>query len=256
MQILIVNLEKDKERRQFVQQQLSQLNTPFNFITGVLGSSLSTKKLATNYNNRKALRHQCRPLGPSEIGCALSHINIYRKIANENISLACILEDDVIIPENFELILSQIEQFIDQSLPQVILLSPAKTKQKVLAKLNNKFTIGRYKSGYYTSSYILNNLAAKALLKVLYPVNDVADCWKRLHKHKIIDIYAINPPLIIQDQDSFGSSTTSDVEHLNTRPFFTVLKFKFCRLVTLSFDLVFSRYNRLFRPYANILKNR
>ncbi|WP_191939643.1 glycosyltransferase family 25 protein (plasmid) [Pantoea agglomerans] len=49
-------------------------------------------------------------LSCGEVGCALSHINIYRRITSEDIPLALILEDDALIDYRSVEIMSGIEE--------------------------------------------------------------------------------------------------------------------------------------------------
>lgn len=253
MNIFVINLKKNIERKEFIQEQFNKIEVAFNFFPAIFGKSLTKHQLDESYNHKKAIRHQCRSLVPAEIGCALSHIGIYKKIIEERIEFACILEDDVILPENFKEILEEIKESINNHNPEVILLSPAKTG-KFKWKLKSGYEIRKFKNGFYTSSYIVNYLGAKALLKEMYPINDVADCWLRLSWHKVVDINVVVPALVTQDQEKFGSSTTVDINQNNQYSLSKKIKFKLCRALWLSFDYVLAIYHRNFRPYSGVLK--
>lgn len=253
MKTFVVNLEKDIARKEFMEKQLNKLEVPFDFFPAVLGKSLTEKELKQNYNDKKAFIHQCRSLVLAEIGCALSHINIYKKMVEEDIQVACIFEDDVILPAHLKDSLKLIEIEIDKKLPEAILLSPAETKG-VGILLNENHQLSKYKNGFYTSAYVINLLGAKVMLKELYPVNDVADCWSRLNKHKIIKIRAVVPTLTEQQQEVFGSSTTDDINNSAKYSLRIKIKFKMCRLFWKTIDAFLAIYHRIFRPYSGILK--
>ncbi|PON10936.1 hypothetical protein C2W62_47455 [Candidatus Entotheonella serta] len=51
--------------------------------------------------SEKALRIIGRELACTEVGCALSHIQIYHQMVKENIDELLILEDDVVITQDF-----------------------------------------------------------------------------------------------------------------------------------------------------------
>lgn len=256
MKVFVINLEKDVQRRESITLQLENQRIESSIQKAVYGKMLSREEIANFYNDKKAYQHQCRSLTSSEIGCSLSHIEVYRKIIAETIPFACILEDDVILPENFKNIMDALKSKIEQSIPQVILLSPAQFKENIFIPIDEKYTLKQYKSGYYTSSYIINQLAAKILLKKLFPVNDVADCWRRVNKHKFADIKIITPTLIEQDLETFGSSTTDDYHKTFSYNKIQILKFKFCRAFWLSYDGILAIYNRNFRPYGGISKEK
>lgn len=254
MNIFVINLAKDAVRRESIKKQFESQNIDFEFSDGVLGSALTKEELNIFYNDKLAKRNQCRSLALAEIGCSLSHVNLYKYIIDHNVSHALILEDDVIIPDNFSSILKKIENNILFDKPNVYLLSPGEPKNNKGIQIDNKYSFYRYKSGYFTSSYIINNLAAQTLFKELYPINNVADCWGRLVKFKIANIYIIYPALIEQDQDTFGSSTTEDVNKILKTDLLDLSKYKLCRLVWRTIDEIVSLYRRIFHPYLDILK--
>lgn len=254
MKIFVINLEKDKERRHSIIEQFDSLNLEYEFSTGLLGASLTPEQKKAWYNEKKAYRNHCRSLVPAHIGCSLSHVNVYRKIIAEKLPYALILEDDVILPSNFKQLLDGIEEKIIKNNAEVILLSPAIGINKNGRVVNKEISIIPYKNGFFTSSYIVTQKAAQALLKDLFPINDVADCWKRLVKHKVIDLYVLSSGFIEQDQDTFGSSTNIDVLKYTKKDIYNKIKFKLCRAFWLSIDIFVSAYNRHYHPYKDVLK--
>lgn len=254
MKIFVVNLFKDIERRNSIELQFNKINLSFTFINAVYGKELSEIELSECYNDKKAKRTQCRSLTPAEIGCAYSHINIYKKMVKDKIHTALILEDDVVIPENLSTVLLELEPMMSNDSPQVILLSPVLSfeKENDVTVVNKTYNLLKFKNGYYTSSYIVNLYAAKTLLKELYPIGDVADCWSRLKRHKIVNISALNPPLIYQDQEEFGSSTTTDILKHQKIGFLSKISYKFKRAFWLGLDFILAFYNRKFRNYGGV----
>ncbi|HEP0308093.1 TPA: glycosyltransferase family 25 protein, partial [Providencia rettgeri] len=118
MIVFIINLKESSERRMKMQAQLDKTKLKYEFINAVNGKNLSDtelKKATHDYPN-------CM-LTKGEIGCALSHLSIYKKMANENIEQALVLEDDAILPHNIEDIISQIKFFDKIRKPNIFLLS-------------------------------------------------------------------------------------------------------------------------------------
>lgn len=255
MKIFVINLERDKERRKSINEQLTNLNLEYELSVGMLGTALESER--SNWvDEKKTLRNLCLSLVPAQIGCSLSHINVYRKIIEEKIPYALILEDDVILPSDLKQLLQDIERIISLNKAEVILLSPAegKNNKKNARVVNQNVSIIPYKNGFFTSSYIVTQKAAQALLKDLFPINDVADCWKRLVKHKVIDLFVLSSGFIEQDQDTFGSSTNKDLWQYTKKGIYHKLKYKFCRAFWLFVDIFVSAYNRNFHPYKDVLK--
>jgi hypothetical protein len=84
--------------------------------------------------------------------------------------------------------------------------------------------------------------AARRLLAFLYPVADVADCWTRLRRHRVVDIHGVMPAAIIPDPATFGSWTRTDLRrhgaHLIQESVVTKYAFKARRALSLLADWV------------------
>lgn len=254
MQIFVINLEKDVERRESISVQLEALGLNYEFVSGVNGAALLDHELARVYDDRKALLHRSRSLVPSEIGCALSHLSVYRAIIDRRLDAALILEDDVTLPNNLRQILGECFSNLKAAAPSVWLLSPAQGDIGVPATM----TVGAshrllpYRSGYFASSYLITHAAAMALLRELEPVSDVADCWQRLASYKVVDLYVVVPALIEQLQNQFGSSTTSDIIKFTEPGVMARALYKARRVRSIFWGFFYGLYRRRFRPYAGL----
>ncbi len=93
-------MKRSIDRRKNIQQQMDKHQINFEFIEAVDGNQLTKEQLA-RVDNKLATRRLSGPLSKRQIGCALSHANIYQKIVDEKIQNTIILEDDVIISDDF-----------------------------------------------------------------------------------------------------------------------------------------------------------
>jgi glycosyl transferase family 25 len=254
MQIFVINLEKDTARRASITGQLNVLGFPFELVSGVLGSALTAGDLARHYDDGKAKWRMARSLLPAEVGCALSHVNIYRMMLAHGIPFALILEDDVSLPRELGEILGACAALLDKRRPEVWLLSPADGRREVPSErtVGPRHVLLPYHRGFYTSSYLLTLSAAKALLAELYPIGDVADCWGRLSRYRVVDIGVLSPAVIHQDQEQFGSSTTLDYHAVIDRKLGSMLLYKLRRMRAIVRDAVYAPYRRRWRPYAGL----
>lgn len=220
MHVFVINLARDVNRRNSIREQLEKLELEFEFVSGVDGSNLTEEERSTLYDDRGAKLHRSRSLVPAEIGCALSHLDVYQSIIDRDIDCALVLEDDVILPPTLERFLNASEKHLEVESPVVWLLSPAEGElTSPPLRITETSQLFPFRSGYYASSYIVTRAAAYALYDELKPVSDVADCWRRLFLHKVVDIYVVHPALIEQNQRVFGSSTTEDYRaHVREHP--------------------------------------
>ncbi len=95
--IFVLNLDFNTKRLASMQYQANRVGLEFHRIAGVNGADLSEAEIAEVYSpelNQKYYRHG---LSRGEIGCYLGHKKIWKKILDENIEWALILEDDAIL---------------------------------------------------------------------------------------------------------------------------------------------------------------
>ena len=91
MKIFVINLKRSIDRKHNFQKNWQFASKYIEIIEAVDGNNLSDKelsKIAPNYQSLNVTK--------GEIGCALSHLAIYKKIVNECIPMALILEDDAV----------------------------------------------------------------------------------------------------------------------------------------------------------------
>lgn len=94
--IYCINLEKDIERKKFMQLQLNNKNV--NFINGIDGNLIDNKTLSKYKNNSQKFFFDVKKknMSPGEIGCLLSHIKVFNEsLKNLDDDYIIVLEDDV-----------------------------------------------------------------------------------------------------------------------------------------------------------------
>ena len=106
--IFIINMPKDTKRRSSITARLKHLELKASFIEGVDGLAMSDQDIDLVYDSTKRKRYFGRDMTKGEIGCLLSHRNIFTKMVDEQIPVAVILEDDVIFEPDFKQALAAI----------------------------------------------------------------------------------------------------------------------------------------------------
>lgn len=200
--IFVINLKSSVSRKETLQIRLNELNLPVEFIEAVNGYALSDSELSqhtlpVNYAYM-----------PGEVGCALSHQSIYKKMVTENIPAALILEDDVHLPDNLSFILSRIT--LSRTRPEVTLLSRVnKFRNKQSQPLAPGFSLHRIHSATTAHAYIINQPAAANLLSALYPIWMVADKWSLFEDYGWLKVNAVVPAPVTLGPASSDSTINS-----------------------------------------------
>ncbi len=109
--IFIVNLKKDTEKKEHMQQLCKRYELDCQFTDAVYGKEVDKNELAKVYDKKRTLSKMGRELASGEIGCTLSHKNIYQKMVHEHIEKAIVFEDDITFDDRIHEALSSISNF-------------------------------------------------------------------------------------------------------------------------------------------------
>lgn len=200
--IFIINLKSSVSRKEALKKRLDELNLSAEFIEAVNGYALSNSELTqhTLPLNYAYMR--------GEVGCALSHQFIYKKMVAENITSALILEDDVNLPDNLAFVLSQIT--MSESRPEVTLLSRVnKFRNKKSHSFASGLSLHRIHQASTAHAYIINRPGAANLLAALYPVWMVADKWSLFEDYGWVNVNAVVPAPVTLSSASTDSTINS-----------------------------------------------
>lgn len=196
--VYIVNLERSTYRRKFILNYLSKMGIQAEVITAVEGAKLDLDKLKSEgiYSEQAADEAFSRQLSLPEIGCSLSHINIYKRMLNNNVEQALIIEDDVMFDEGvtniFKNILENIPddweiiQFYYHNCKDFEELSPN------IAKFNSKKCLPNGSLGY-----IIKQSAVIKMLNNVFPVRYPADSMLGRSPRWGVVMYGSIPQLMV-----------------------------------------------------------
>lgn len=96
MKKFVINLKRRPDRLELFVKQCPYVDVEVIYAFDGKNPELESKK------ERKLLLNFPKSLKPGEIGCAISHLRIWKRIVNENINLAMIFEDDCNFEPNFK----------------------------------------------------------------------------------------------------------------------------------------------------------
>jgi glycosyl transferase family 25 len=106
--IYVISLKRATQRRAASKRALDEMGAPFTFFDAVDGSRLTEAEVAAAYDGEGNARQYKRPLSLPEIGCYLSHYALWKRIVDENLDGAVILEDDFEADESFRKVVDAI----------------------------------------------------------------------------------------------------------------------------------------------------
>ena len=171
MRTFIISLEENVNKQKRVISECEKWNLNYEVIKAVNGKLINPQDI------------NCYPdsyLTPGEIGCSLSHINIYREIVRKKIAWSLVLEDDVLLQNHKAFI--EIQEFCNSyfSSPTIILLNENNwyLGSFLSSFKGNATELGRYVSGTGSYGYLINYSAACELYNFLIPIRFEADFWR------------------------------------------------------------------------------
>lgn len=209
--IFIINLKKDRQKKEHMQNLCIKNDLHPDFIEAVYGNDLHEDRISQVYSKDLALKHLGRELTKGEIGTALSHLTIYDQIIDQNIQAALILEDDV----DFDFKSNDLIHIIEKSPKdwECIMLGHHTKRSRDIdtqASIWQKKHIGenlqciRFAEqplGAY--GYIINKTGALKRLNDFKTIDRPIDDWNDLN----LNLYGIQPAIIKIDKSFLNDSS-------------------------------------------------
>lgn len=223
MKTLVINLKKSTDRRENITRLLAGYRSlDVEFVEGVDGREMTDDERQREFDTKQGNFRYMGKVRPGEIGCTLSHQKCYRKISEEQLPCALILEDDLTEGADFDALTVLLAPLLDNPEPRVILLS-GNFWWLTSRPINDTFRLARVFDGYLTHAYLIN-LAAARLLVEQRP-GYLADDWRYLIR-KGLRLYGLLPHAVGQDHAAF----TSTIDHKKRQPLDTRRQRIWCRI--------------------------
>lgn len=211
--VFVINLQNDVEKKAHMMKLSNSLELNFEFINAVNGENLSDSQIDAVSNPSLSKKELGRELSRGELGCALSHISIFKTIVHQEIDVALILEDDVDISADLLSILNSLEELPDNW--ELILCGyyadTATEKKSEPSFWGNKNIVHLFQTvrlvevAYGTHGYLINTQGAKKLLKELTTIIKPIDHYTGSETY--VNMYATCPRVITLNPDLKKLST-------------------------------------------------
>ncbi|MBR3085715.1 MAG: glycosyltransferase family 25 protein [Kiritimatiellae bacterium] len=171
MRAFYINLDRRPERRAFMERQFERLGLECERVEGGDGRAMpeaEREKAVSRFRWWCARGYRARD---GEIGCALSHQSVYRRMVAEKIPFACILEDDIELSGRFPEMLDAARDFLNAgAAPKVLLIAPYGGRAEP-GPADAPFSFSQVRDASAASAYVLNAEAAGRLLEVNTPLH-------------------------------------------------------------------------------------
>ena len=191
MNIFVINLSGDVERRQFQKQQLSELGLDYKILNAISTDDINKETYKKHYFDWQ------RPLRNTEVACYFSHRAAWQKIINNNMP-ALILEDDALLSKCVPELL---KSFSNKKNVDFINLEIA-SRKKFISKIGENIVCNSklfrlYQDRNGAAGYILWPSGAKKLLQHELE-NGMALADAQIASCNTLLRYQIEPAAIIQ----------------------------------------------------------
>jgi glycosyl transferase family 25 len=173
MNVIVISLERAKERRERIKSQFEKLGIDGIIMDAVDGEKLSNIQKNKHINNPEGMFRNGEKFLPGEVGCLMSTINAINMARQKNWEYVIIMDDDVILSEDFKKGVNFLFRMVPPDWQHIFLgghiyLAPAPVFQPSIVQSYFKI------SGSYC--YILNksayNIVLNDLLRFELPVDD------------------------------------------------------------------------------------
>lgn len=199
MKNFVISLESATERRAHIHHEFGQHNVSFEFFDAL------TPDKARSHAQSLALDLSAASLTSGELACMMSHVSVWQKMIDENMSYATIFEDDVYLGEDAESLLNRSE-WINADWHIIKIEAFAKKAMVSATKydvLSNKRQIRQLKGkNLGAAGYILSIKGAKLFLDYiltlrLQPIDEII--FDIFINQKIEPVYQMIPALCAQE---------------------------------------------------------
>lgn len=185
MMTYAISLKRATERRQYIENHLTQRGLSHKVIDAVDGRLMTDDERAALCNIDRVKAHP-RWLTPGAIGCALSHQLAYKAFLAGTERHAFIVEDDAHLPEDIAALLIDIAAVAADD--EVVLLYATSLVSGKLST-HNALPLRRGRLHYpldlrhamTATAYVVGRSAANGLLNANTPVASCADAWHHFY---------------------------------------------------------------------------
>jgi glycosyl transferase, family 25 len=222
--VYVINLIQSVRRRDHISKHLNEIGIPFSIVEAIEGSAIPEQELTDrNITGLWKDGSRTRVMFKGDVGCVLSHLKIYRKMIDENIEMACILEDDIECRTDFREFLNPANLLITEWDLLYLGHHTQFSEKEAWSVKKKKIPAGCFigepvelPRGSY--GYIIKKKAAELILKNAYPIRMSQDCYTGNSPAIGIRVRLLSPP-VVRHIYSFSSTISQNEKVVYTNTF-------------------------------------
>ena len=211
--VFVINLEEEQKKRKRTEEMLKRLGIQYAIVEAIDGRKLNENELEQVYSPQRAVEVFRRELSRGEVGCALSHLSIYRRMVEEGLEKAVILEDDAVVCDDFPTIL----KYLDEVSPQcecLLLGYDADIVREIFLytsfwgsrKFFGKYRLKRFvKVAFGTYGYMITLQGARKLLAQIETIDKPIDHYTG--GLELLDLYGLSPRCVMVPRQEIENSS-------------------------------------------------
>jgi glycosyl transferase family 25 len=189
MQAYVVNLARSPDRRAHIMAQLAKTQVQYEIVDAVDGRDLDledTRLFDPAVVGTSTYR-------PGAAGCALSHLKVYRRVLDDGLEKALVLEDDILLPADLGALADAIAQHMRGA--EIVLLNfhshePCRiTKAGSVPLPSSRLLAHVVDEGQPSSTggYLITREACARMVMTALPLRAQPDDWGFFHREGAID---------------------------------------------------------------------
>jgi glycosyl transferase family 25 len=205
MDIVVINLDKSTDRLEKMKKQFHKLNLPLTRFPAIYGKNLE-KHILDNKTTFACKELLCNY---GMIGCFLSHMEIIKNFYTKSYyPFICIMEDDIILSEEFPLFLDKLPTIYDQTNFDIVSLFCLGVCSTIKEKVQiSNYTMVKPVFPLSATCYVLSRKGAERIQnllgeKIVYHI-DFSIAFSRIFKE--LDYFLLTNPSLVSLED--GDST-------------------------------------------------
>jgi glycosyl transferase, family 25 len=206
MHAFLINLDSATQRLEAATEALNKIGYPFERISAIRGSLLSSAEKDSLYNKALNKQKYFQPLSDGEIGCYASHIRVWQLAQSRCLPYCMVLEDDLSVSAKLPSALSSIEKL--QTGWDIIRLNTRANETAFASKqlLPGIKLIRFNRVPSRTTGYVISAQGINKLLSAVPSFYRPIDIDMRYYWEFKLDMLGVSPALVTESELSLQST--------------------------------------------------